>query len=54
MTALAECLIHGKGVEKNPERAAGLLHAAIAFDHPLAFNLLGDALRDALDPRLRI
>ncbi|MDX2081654.1 MAG: tetratricopeptide repeat protein [Terrimicrobiaceae bacterium] len=42
MVALAECLIHGKGTEKNPKRAVALLQPAVAFNHPLAFNLLGD------------
>lgn len=42
MVALAECLIHGKGVDKNPGKAVALLQPAIAFNHPLAFNLLGD------------
>jgi TPR repeat protein len=42
MTALAECLIHGKGIAPNPRRAAELLRAASAFQHPRALNLLGD------------
>lgn len=42
MTALAECLIHGKGVAASPRRAAELLRAASAFQHPRALNLLGD------------
>ncbi len=42
MTVLAECLIYGKGTAKDPARAAALLEAAVAFHHPLAYNLLGD------------
>lgn len=42
MTALAECLIHGKGIQKNPQRAGELLQRASALHHPLALNLLGD------------
>lgn len=42
MTALAECLIHGKGIQKNPRRAAELLRTASAFHQPRALNLLGD------------
>ncbi len=42
MTALAECLIHGKGIQKNPQRAVELLQRASALHHPLALNLLGD------------
>ncbi len=42
MAALAECLIFGKGTAKDPRRAAALLTAAAAFNHPGALNLLGD------------
>lgn len=42
MTALAECLIYGKGIQKNLPRAVELLQKAAALHHPLALNLLGD------------
>ena len=42
MTALAECLIHGKGIQKNTPRAVELLQRASALHQPLALNLLGD------------
>lgn len=42
MAALAECMIYGKGTEKNTQRAIELLGAASAFKNPRAINLLGD------------
>ncbi|MBE2204441.1 MAG: sel1 repeat family protein [Chthoniobacterales bacterium] len=42
MAALAECLLHGKGTKKNPQRAVDLLRRSAALHHPLALNLLGD------------
>ncbi|MEX1117577.1 MAG: protein kinase [Terrimicrobiaceae bacterium] len=40
--ALAECLAAGKGVAADRPRAVELLRAAVAFNHPAAFVLLGD------------
>lgn len=45
MYALAECHLFGKGVPKDPKRAAELLTAASALNNPRAMNLLGDIYR---------
>jgi TPR repeat protein len=45
MYALAECHLFGKGVPKDPRRAAELLTTAAALNNPRAMNLLGDIYR---------
>jgi ABC-type dipeptide/oligopeptide/nickel transport system permease subunit len=43
-------MVRGQGVNRSPLLTIGLCRAMLAV---LAFNLVGDALRDLLDPRLR-
>jgi ABC-type dipeptide/oligopeptide/nickel transport system permease subunit len=46
-------MVRGQGANRSPLLTIGLCRAMLAMLAVLAFNLVGDALRDLLDPRLR-